>query len=91
MELLIIYAFLTISLSFLCSILEAVLLNINLSFIKIKNNILSVSTEDGKNECGFGYAVRADANYILIDNFVPEYYTTGEDSKIYFESFYNEK
>ena len=52
---------------------------------------MSVSTEDGKNECGFGYAVRADGNYILIDNFVPEYYTTGEDSKIYFESFYNEK
>ena len=52
---------------------------------------MSVSTEDGKNECGFGYAVRADANYILIDNFVPEYYTTGEDSKIYFESFYNEE
>ena len=59
--------------------------------ITLNNNILSVSTEDGKNECGFGYAVRADANYILIDNFVPEYYTTGEDSKIYFESFYNEK
>ena len=38
MELLIIYAFLTISLSFLCSILEAVLLSINLTFIKIKIN-----------------------------------------------------
>ena len=59
--------------------------------ITLNNNILSVSTEDGKNECGFGYAVRADGNYILIDNFVQEYYTTGEDSKIYFESFYNEK
>ena len=36
MEILILYAFLTISLSFLCSILEAVLLSVNLTFIKIK-------------------------------------------------------
>ena len=38
MELLIIYGFLTISLSFLCSILEAVLLSVNPTFIKIKIN-----------------------------------------------------
>ena len=38
MELLILYAFLTISLSFLCSILEAVLLSINQTFLKIKIN-----------------------------------------------------
>ena len=36
MELLILYIFLTISLSFLCSILEAVLLSINTTFIKIE-------------------------------------------------------
>ena len=36
MEFLILYAFLTISLSFLCSILEAVLLSVNPTFIKIK-------------------------------------------------------
>ena len=36
MELLILYIFLTISLSFLCSILEAVLLSINTTFIKIQ-------------------------------------------------------
>ena len=36
MEILILYAFLTISLSFLCSILEAVLLSVNPTFIKIK-------------------------------------------------------
>lgn len=38
MELLLLYAFLTISLSFLCSILEAVLLSVNQTFIKIKIN-----------------------------------------------------
>ena len=38
MELLILYALLTISLSFLCSILEAVLLSINQTFLKIKIN-----------------------------------------------------
>jgi len=36
LELLILYIFLTISLSFLCSILEAVLLSINTTFIKIE-------------------------------------------------------
>ena len=36
MELLLLYVFLTLSLSFLCSILEAVLLSINTTFIKIK-------------------------------------------------------
>ena len=36
MELLILYVFLTIGLSFLCSILEAVLLSINTTFIKIE-------------------------------------------------------
>ena len=36
MELLILFIFLTISLSFLCSILEAVLLSINTTFIKIE-------------------------------------------------------
>ena len=36
MELLVLYIFLTISLSFLCSILEAVLLSINTTFIKIE-------------------------------------------------------
>ena len=36
MELLFLYVFLTLSLSFLCSILEAVLLSINTTFIKIK-------------------------------------------------------
>jgi len=36
LELLILYIFLTIGLSFLCSILEAVLLSINTTFIKIK-------------------------------------------------------
>ena len=36
MELLLLYVFLTISLSFLCSILEAVLLSINTTFIKIE-------------------------------------------------------
>ena len=36
MELLILYIFLTISFSFLCSILEAVLLSINTTFIKIE-------------------------------------------------------
>jgi len=36
LELLILYVFLTISLSFLCSILEAVLLSINTTFIKIE-------------------------------------------------------
>ena len=36
MELLLLYIFLTISLSFLCSILEAVLLSINTTFIKIE-------------------------------------------------------
>ena len=36
MELLLLYVFLTIGLSFLCSILEAVLLSINTTFIKIE-------------------------------------------------------
>jgi CBS domain containing-hemolysin-like protein len=36
LELLLLYVFLTLSLSFLCSILEAVLLSINTTFIKIK-------------------------------------------------------
>jgi CBS domain containing-hemolysin-like protein len=36
LELLILYVFLTISLSFLCSILEAVLLSVNTTFIKIE-------------------------------------------------------
>ena len=38
MNLLILYATLTITLSFLCSILEAVLLSVNPTFLKIKIN-----------------------------------------------------
>jgi len=54
-----------------------------LSF-ELNGNIIIVRTMENSNNCGFGYNVYADGSYKLLNNFIPEFFTNGEGSKILF-------
>ena len=54
-----------------------------LSF-ELNDIIMIVKTMENRNNCGFGYNVSADGQYKLLNNFIPEYFTNGEGSKILF-------
>lgn len=52
---------------------------------------VTIKTSEGREDCGFGYGVRADNDYKRIDNSLPKYFLTGEGDTILFQGLTIEK
>lgn len=65
-------------------------LNCLLKF-EFKSGILKVTTNEGHDDCGFGYAVYADNSYMLIDNSIPKYFIDGQGDTTFFEGLTKKK
>ena len=60
--------------------------------ISLDGDKLSVSNSNpnGENQCGFGNNVYASGTYPLLDRAIPQFYYSGEGSKIYFSDLQSE-
>ncbi len=61
-----------------------------LNFI-FSGDTLSLVSTDGQSDCGFGYGVYADGNYVLKSHELPRFFLTGEGDTIFFEGLTLEK
>jgi len=59
-------------------------LNCSLNF-QFKNDTLYIRTNDNADDCGYGYGVYSEGNFILIDSITPEFYIDGVSEKTYFD------